>query len=329
MIVNDNVLPSASRAKRFKNHKQGAIIRSGASLAMWLFALFAFVVDEIRISHFIGISCSVLFLVLIGPPTLFIIKRIARKKAYANFSLFISFLEVAGYTAVIYSLGGFEATYLIPIYAGLITYLGVMAPRKVPFIVACFCAVAFGSVVALEALDIIPSQKVDPHFNPSLAAQGIRVSVIIALLFIVAHISSFTAGKLKEARDRLQRQNNELEEKTIQLENSRRELKAAHNGLETMVVELQNEIAERKKAENAREKLIDELKKALREIKELRGILPICSFCKKIRDDKGYWEQVDVYILKHLQADISHGICPDCAKKHYPDLYKKPYSDPK
>ena len=58
----------------------------------------------------------------------------------------------------------------------------------------------------------------------------------------------------------------------------------------------------------------------LTEIKTLRGILPLCSFCKKIRDDKGYWEQVDVYIHKYSQADISHSVCPECAKEHYPDL---------
>jgi hypothetical protein len=61
-------------------------------------------------------------------------------------------------------------------------------------------------------------------------------------------------------------------------------------------------------------------KKAAEEIKDLRGILPLCSFCKKIRDDEGYWEQVDIYIHKHSQADISHSICPECLKKHYPTL---------
>jgi cache domain-containing protein len=67
-----------------------------------------------------------------------------------------------------------------------------------------------------------------------------------------------------------------------------------------------------------REKLIKELQEALKEIKTLRGILPLCSFCKKIRDDKGYWEQVDVYIYKYSEADISHSICPECMKIHYP-----------
>ena len=62
-----------------------------------------------------------------------------------------------------------------------------------------------------------------------------------------------------------------------------------------------------------------ELKKAFDEIKTLRGILPICSFCKKVRNDKGYWEQIDVYIHKHMQTDISHSVCPECIKKHYPE----------
>lgn len=80
------------------------------------------------------------------------------------------------------------------------------------------------------------------------------------------------------------------------------------------------DITLRKQAEKEREKLIGELEEALQEIKTLRGILPLCSFCKKIRNDEGFWEQVDVYIHKHSQAEISHGICPECMKKYYPDI---------
>lgn len=65
---------------------------------------------------------------------------------------------------------------------------------------------------------------------------------------------------------------------------------------------------------------ISDQKRAEEEIKYLRGILPLCSFCKKIRDDKGYWEQVDIYIYKHSQAEISHSICPLCLKEHYPEF---------
>jgi PAS domain S-box-containing protein len=80
------------------------------------------------------------------------------------------------------------------------------------------------------------------------------------------------------------------------------------------------DVTRRKKAEEEREELIKELQSALDEVQTLRGILPLCSFCKKIRDDSGYWEQVDIYIHKHSQADISHSICPDCAREHYPDF---------
>ena len=62
-----------------------------------------------------------------------------------------------------------------------------------------------------------------------------------------------------------------------------------------------------------------ELKKAREEIKSLQGTLPICASCKKIRDDKGYWNRIESYISKHSEVDFTHGICPDCAKKLYPD----------
>lgn len=80
------------------------------------------------------------------------------------------------------------------------------------------------------------------------------------------------------------------------------------------------DITKLKQLEAARENTIKKLEKALSEIKTLKGILPICLFCKKIKDEKGYWERVDVYINKHSEADFSHCICPDCMKKHYPDI---------
>ena len=64
----------------------------------------------------------------------------------------------------------------------------------------------------------------------------------------------------------------------------------------------------------------EEKEKALLDLKILSGLLPICASCKKIRDDKGYWKQIETYIQDHSEAAFSHGICPDCAKKLYPDL---------
>ncbi|MGV1101002.1 hypothetical protein ACUUL3_16525 [Thiovibrio sp. JS02] len=64
---------------------------------------------------------------------------------------------------------------------------------------------------------------------------------------------------------------------------------------------------------------VENLEKALLEVKTLRGILPICSFCKKIRDDNGYWNQLEVYIKARSDADFSHSLCPDCLERHYPE----------
>jgi hypothetical protein len=90
--------------------------------------------------------------------------------------------------------------------------------------------------------------------------------------------------------------------------------------LESTNQRLSEEVSVRRRSERQREVLIAELREALIEIDALKGILPLCSFCKKIRDTHGQWQEVDQYIHRHSKADISHSICPQCAKKHYPEL---------
>lgn len=75
---------------------------------------------------------------------------------------------------------------------------------------------------------------------------------------------------------------------------------------------------ERRQGEAQREQLLQELQEAVGRIKILRGLLPICASCKKIRDDKGYWNDLETYISDHSEADFSHGICQDCARRLYP-----------
>jgi len=72
-----------------------------------------------------------------------------------------------------------------------------------------------------------------------------------------------------------------------------------------------------------------ELQKALNEIKTLRGIIPICSHCKQIRDDEGMWKKIEEYIYTHTEACFSHGICPNCMRKYYPEEYSSIYPDEK
>lgn len=76
----------------------------------------------------------------------------------------------------------------------------------------------------------------------------------------------------------------------------------------------------RKRAEQQRNDILVERERALDEVKVLKGFLPICASCKKIRDDNGYWRQIEAYIKEHSEAEFSHGLCPDCVKKLYPDL---------
>ena len=82
------------------------------------------------------------------------------------------------------------------------------------------------------------------------------------------------------------------------------------------------DVTQRKRLEEEREQLIKELQEALAKVKTLSGFLPICASCKKIRDDKGYWNQIETYIRDHSEAEFSHGLCPDCMKKLYGDIFK-------
>ena len=83
-----------------------------------------------------------------------------------------------------------------------------------------------------------------------------------------------------------------------------------------------------KQADKEKSKIIKELQSALEKVQMLSGMLPICASCKQIRDDRGYWNKIEVYIEKHSEAEFSHGICPECARKLYPEYFsERPSSD--
>ncbi len=84
-----------------------------------------------------------------------------------------------------------------------------------------------------------------------------------------------------------------------------------------------HDITERKKLEAEKEALIIKLQGALNEVNTLSGLLPICASCKRIRDDKGYWRSVEAYIRDHADVSFSHGICPECMEKLYPEVVRK------
>jgi signal transduction histidine kinase len=208
----------------FRRHAQGALVRSGTSVFMWVFAFAAFLEGHIKKGQMAGVSASVAFLILINPPTLWLLKRITQINLYRYLSLVINILEIIGYTSIIYFLGGIEATYLIPIYSLLITYIGVVAPRKLPFIIASICSIAFALIVVLEYVGFLPGQFHPMGFYFPWKHQFDILFVITALLFMGAFIAAYTGNLLKENREKLRRQNAELVQAKEAAEKARDEL---------------------------------------------------------------------------------------------------------
>ncbi len=90
-------------------------------------------------------------------------------------------------------------------------------------------------------------------------------------------------------------------------------LKKAHD-------DLKKELAKRKRSETKQKKLVKELQEALNHVKQLQGMLPICAECKKIKDDTGYWQKLEEYIEERSETEFTHGLCPECALRLYPDI---------
>ncbi|MBF0202072.1 MAG: hypothetical protein HQK66_12315, partial [Desulfamplus sp.] len=83
------------------------------------------------------------------------------------------------------------------------------------------------------------------------------------------------------------------------------------------------DVTKEMKAEEEREELLVRLQEAMNKVNVLSGLIPICAGCKQIRDDEGYWNQLETYISRHSDVQFSHGICPECAQKLYPEIFKK------
>ncbi len=209
-ILDENQLRDADLTHAYRRHVQGGFVRSGASLFMWISCWVAYQVGIIRFDNFIGASFPVLLLILYNPPTLWVLKRIRNRELFRYFSFLIHLLEIIGYTAIIHFLGGIEAIYMLPVYAALIIYIGVVAPRRLPFIIAGFCILCFNLMVILEHYGLLRSYKLHPGFELPWPNQVMIMLVNISLLFVIAFIASYTASTLKKNRNRLHRQNEEL-----------------------------------------------------------------------------------------------------------------------
>ncbi len=158
--------------------------------------------------------------------------------------------------------------------------------RQYLVLVAC----VLGSYAALLGLEYFQDR------------QGFRIQYelfLFTLFGILLTWFAFFGGYVSNIRHRLWAQKEEIQ--------------IAHE-------EIQIEMENRKRAQTEKDNLIAELMDALSKVKTLSGLLPICSHCKKIRDDKGYWNQIESYIHEHSEAEFSHSICRECAEKYYPEM---------
>ncbi|OGP90485.1 MAG: hypothetical protein A2031_00235 [Deltaproteobacteria bacterium RBG_19FT_COMBO_43_11] len=189
---------------------QAAVVRSIASFVMWLIALIVYFLDILRFDNIAGTGIAVLYLILMNPPTLWVLKRINNLILAEYFSYFISLLEIIGFTAIIHSFGGIEATFLLPLYAAAIAYVGPLEPRKKPYILAGISGICFSALLVLEHLGILQTIRVNPDYSMPWIYQVAIMFVVVPLLFIVAFISSYTVQLLKNSREKLSIQNEEL-----------------------------------------------------------------------------------------------------------------------
>jgi hypothetical protein len=168
---------------------------------------------------------------------------------------------------------------------------GMLRLTRLQYLSAAACVMAlYASVLSLE------------YFQ---GRQGFRLQYelfLFVLFGIVITWFAFFGGFVSDMRRRLRLRNEEILE--------------AHE-------RTQRDIAALKQAEEERERLIRELQEALAKVKMLSGMLPICSSCKRIRDDQGYWQRIEEYIRDHSEAEFTHSVCQDCARKLYPELYEE------
>jgi two-component system cell cycle sensor histidine kinase/response regulator CckA len=187
----------------YKKHLQGAYVRIGGSLAMWVFLLSAFGFHIIPLETFLNGTFCIAYLILFNPPMLFALKRVKRVKIYNLFSFSINILEIIGYTGIIYFLGGIKASFLTLQYAVLIMFVGVVSPRRTPFVMATVSSICYASVVLLDYLGVIPHQNALTPFVYDLKTQIMIVLVIIGYLYIIAFTSSYIGSRLKQRREDL------------------------------------------------------------------------------------------------------------------------------
>jgi two-component sensor histidine kinase len=198
----------------YRQHREGAVVRTGASAAMWLTAIPAHLVGMLDGTQFRGITLAVAFLALMNLPLLWLARRLKLKSSFERLSIAVHGLEVLGYTAIIHFVGGIDAAFLTVIYCGLIAYVGVVAPRRHLYLVAAMSGFAFTALVMLEHLGVLASYPLFstyPGARPPWVVISVILAVVGSLLFVVAIISAYSSGLLRKSQEHLRLRKEQLQ----------------------------------------------------------------------------------------------------------------------
>lgn len=199
------------RAKYFKRHVQGAVVRSFGALILIGFSMALYVTGCMSFQAFVGGVLSGSFVIVMNFPALFIIETITHRILFDFVSFLINLTEIIGFTAVIYFLGGIRAAYLVPLYTAVISYVGVIAPKRYPYFIAVCSSAAFGAMVIAEHLGILPTQSAGMLGISGWVYEAWIIIMVSCTLLGVAVITSYSSGILKATRYDLIQKNNELE----------------------------------------------------------------------------------------------------------------------
>ncbi len=224
-------LETSQRELLYKKHLRGALVRSGGSLFMLLLLWISLFFQAIPPTNVMGIFYTVLVIVLINFPFLWLLKRVRKRCAYEFLSILLNFMEIICYTAIIYFLGGIKGAYFAACYAVVISYTGAVAPRRYPFIVATMCGFCFSLMIVLQYTGYLPDPTLQPVRNLSWANIILMLVLINGLLYIIASTSAYAANLLAKNREKLCLQNLELEKSRTELAKLAEDLKLKNREL--------------------------------------------------------------------------------------------------
>jgi len=209
-------------------------------------------------------------------------------------------------TLIVYAAGFFPVYYAV---GDVVTALTV-----IPISVSAWVMGTKGALIT--ALLYIPINIILLNLA---GAPGVRVVLNLWPGVVGTMATGLVLGLLRDALAKLKERTLELAIQSERLQTEIRSRERVQLKLAEANRQLECDILKIRKAEEEKEKIITDLTEALANIKTLSQLLPICSHCKKIRDDEGYWQQIEYYIHEHSGTQFSHGICPDCMQKYYSD----------